>query len=429
MGFAQAIALGERDAQTYAPRFSAIDQPRMYSGNTLSRQPFASSPSGPLTSGNLNPAEIHRQAAEIALTEKALENERTRAEIELINEQTSAIRRKRENEPTDTYHQRSKDIESGYQERLKSIGAEEAMQQGREDQAQADDFRSAMMGVHLRDANAVKNFINKYGDPQTNVADVIFGPENDPGVIVAYEDGKKSYFKDAEQFYRGFMFWMDPKAEKIIGERTKREKEEGKEEEKKVMDRAKIWNDLDKTYDSRFEDPAGNTKPDAPDRDTWKAQEFERITGRKWERPVRGDGAIKKPEKAAEASPEAEHGKGKPPVAGAVWSEPRQAWFVKDKKGKWNRIVGDNEVRLGRRKEGEEAFDYGSGKGSPEGDYPSAAGAPIARGKVPPKPEERSRGKQGKGKVTGKVSFTDPETGKKVTRTYYADGTHEEKEG
>jgi hypothetical protein len=47
----------------------------------------------------------------------------------------------------------------------------------------------------------------------------------------------------------------------------------------------KLWIDLDKKYERRFRDQEGNLKTDAPHKDLWKAEEYKKRTGQRWNDP------------------------------------------------------------------------------------------------------------------------------------------------
>jgi hypothetical protein len=48
----------------------------------------------------------------------------------------------------------------------------------------------------------------------------------------------------------------------------------------------KLWLDLDKKYDRRFRDASGRTSGDAPEKDSWKSEQYEKATGQKWGDPT-----------------------------------------------------------------------------------------------------------------------------------------------
>lgn len=213
--------------------------------------------------GGMNPAAIHRQAAEMVLKEKemdlqksAMELEKTKALTALAQEQTKSEAQRRgvaiEQEPFN----RQTAIDTEYKRRV-TQGQEDwaagetrlaATDKWRKDQ-QRDDYKRSMAGLFQGNGEAIKNYINKYGDPNTNVDKIEFAPDGTGGLIVTPTPGKDGkptkpmFFSDPQKFHDAFMFFMHPDSSAMIQQGGK-----GGEGETKLSpaDAGKIANDAKK---------------------------------------------------------------------------------------------------------------------------------------------------------------------------------------
>jgi hypothetical protein len=227
MGFIQGVAAGaairDRNTDLYRPTNPALsyagitEAPRAMGGRNV----LGSPPEVDL--GGMNPAAIHQKAAEMVLREKELDLAKTQALVDLTNAQAGAINQKRRsdilNQPTadEWLAGRNKQIEGEYQDRLKGIATGEAMTNARTDRVQEEDFRNAMFAAHTGNGEAVKEYINRYGRPESRVADIQFSPNGNGEVLVRFEgQDKPAFFASPEQLYKGLLFWTSPQSKKAV---------------------------------------------------------------------------------------------------------------------------------------------------------------------------------------------------------------------
>ena len=424
MGFIQGVTAGaairDRGRDLYRPTnpalsYAAITQPpRAMGGNIDLRQPEE-----PLS---MNPSAIHRRAAELVLQEKEMDLQKTALEVEKLKEANAMAadnrRRAIEKEP----FEKSAMIEGQYQDRLKGIQTDEKITQDRKQQMQAEDFKKAMMGLHMGDGEAIKNFVNQHGDPSTNVDSVVFDPSGSGQVIVKPSGSDKPMLFDSpEALYKGLLFWMDPQSAKVIADRTKGQKKGAEDEDKLIKTRNAIRKGLETEYNKQFNPTGMGLSEDAPDQNTWMREQYKEITGSDWDTEIEEKstkGAIQPPKKVA-GEKGADVGKttvkgpqtggDQPPVQGAVKSPKDGNWYVKDANGKWNLIEPEGTSIATEKSE-------------------TPAYGERVKGKMPEKEGAIAKGAKGKGKKksVGTTTFTDKKTGKRVSRTYYADGSYDE---
>jgi hypothetical protein len=357
----------------------------------------------------------------MVLQEKEMDLQKTALEVEklkLANQATQDTNRRAiEREP----FERSAMIEGEYQNRLKGIEADEKITKERKQAAEAEDFKRAMMGLHMGDGEAIKNFVNQYGDPSTNVDSVAFDPSGSGQVIVKPSGSDKPMlFETPEALYKGLLFWMDPQSAKVIADRTKGTKKT-EDEDKLIKTRNAIRKGLETEYDKKFNPTGMGLEEGAPDRDTWMRDQYKEITGSDWDTEVeeKGKKAAIQPPKRVAGEKGADVGKttvkgaktagDEPPVAGAQKSPKDGNWYVKDKNGEWNLIEAEGESIATEKSE---TPAYGERL---KGKMPEREGGAIAKGKG-----------KGKKKSVGTTTFTDKQTGERVSRTYYADGSYDE---
>jgi hypothetical protein len=427
MGFIQGVTAGaairDRNRDLYRPTnpalsYAAITQePQAMRGHNQLGTPPEDQPMG------MNPSAIHRRAAEMVLQEKEMDLQKTALEVERMREANAMAKDTRRRAIEAEPFQKSKMIEDEYQGRLKGIEADEKMTRDRKDRVQAEDFKQAMLAAHMGDGEGVKNFINKHGDPNTNVDRIDFSPDGSGQVLVTPsgqdKDGKPKkpmLFESPEQLYKGLLFWMDPQSAKVIAERNKGTKK-GEDEDKLVKTRNVIRKGLETEYDKKYNPTGMGLEPNAPDRDTWMREQYQEITGKDWDTEIEEKGkkgAIQPPkvagEKGADVGKQAVKGADmsgdKPPIEGAVKSPKDGNWYVKGKNGKWNLIEAE-----------------GTSIATEKSKTP--AGGQRVKGKMPEKDGGAIKGKVKK-KSVGTTTFTDKKTGEKVNRTYYADGSFDE---
>lgn len=347
--------------------------------------------------GGLDPNGIHRRAAEMALEEKSLEVEQQRLQNEKSRQAIQAA---------DILNKTAEQERINNQYKGDMAVSEDWRKRGREQEENA--FNQAMLGVHMGDPNAVKTFINQFGSPTSNVQDIIFGPPDDPGVIVKYEDGKSSLFKDKEEFQRGFMFFMSPK----LREAMEKKKTTGTSKQEMSPGQAA---DLDvkarKAYKEEFTDIAGETRADAPDKEAWieawKKDQTE--TAAKTASPKQGSAIAPTPPAAP---------KNLRATPGAVEVPPKQP-----NKREGVDPYGTGEKLLVLHKEPPQRP-----QGLPEEAKWDSRGFYVLYKDGKPYKVKPKEGAQGKQRKIGSSEFTDPKTGKKMRRIHYADGTSETKE-
>ena len=216
-------------------------------------------------------------------------------------------------------------------------------------------------------------------------------------------EGKPGYFKNNEEFMKSFIGWMNPKMEAQMQAIANKEREQKRKEyatyQGKPMttsQRATIWNNLDKRYEAQHTNVLGELNPDAPERETWKAEQYEAITGHPWQ--------AKAPKEAPPSGAIAEPGERPAPKKQA---RPTYQSFKDPKTGNIKRVYPNGRQEII----------------SPEGSVISVRKSVPER--TQKKGEQVPQEAKKKASNQGYAIYTDPKTGKKMKATMKADGTIE----
>lgn len=238
-------------------------------GNEAKVNPTATSPNW-----KINAAQLHREAAELANTQTALQNESMRLDIASKKQALSeGLLREKGTKETQA--------REGYKADMGGVADSMAIQE----KQQTDDFNAAMFGLHAKDANAMKYYINRYGSSTANVKDIMFDPTGKTDeVIVTYENGKTTKFASRDELYSGMLFFMNPKVEKELAKQAKERRAETRADQTAQITGAKnisqIREKIGKDYDAKYpKDPMGQPMKGAPDRDAYIEKRYKQEYG------------------------------------------------------------------------------------------------------------------------------------------------------
>ncbi len=348
MGFATGIALGQRQGvlddeplrnARPALAYAAVTRPSyaMRGHNQLGTPQQA-----------FNPSAIHQRAAEMVLQEKEMELQKTALEVErmkqanaLLAEGTKTARSNREiGESQASAAAIEKDYQAGMGRSKDWQGAQDRQLEAGKD-IQRQDYKKAMAGLFQGNGDAMKNYINRYGDPNANVDSIQFNPNGSGEILVtpsASKDGKKQKamaFKDLEQFSTAYAMFLHPDSAGMLAQAKSPQKALTIKEAADI--RLKGEEEAAKTIGLM-----PGTEPTPAQAKAIKAAGQEAINnaiatagavGKEAGGILRGgpkqvEGKVKIPNM----------GKDKPPIEGAVKSPKDGNWYIKDKNGKWNLI-------------------------------------------------------------------------------------------
>jgi hypothetical protein len=177
----------------------------------------------------LNPSAIHQRAAEMVIQEKQANTESIRAQTELFRAQKdAAIARSKEESAKAATAATEGEYKAGMGRAKDWQGATDRQEQAWKDtqaeqkNVQREDYKKSMAGLFQGSGEAMKNYINRYGDPNTNVDSIEFEPNGSGEILVtpsARKDGKKQKamaFKDLEQFSTAYAFFLHPDSAGIL---------------------------------------------------------------------------------------------------------------------------------------------------------------------------------------------------------------------
>lgn len=421
MGFAQGVQAG-------------IASRKSYTSDRAKTNPYAAMSGIDATLKQLNkrlhPAMIRNTAASIANRERALELEERKQDF--IENQAALAQRNKEDERRWAAEERTAqelNEQAGLAEKEEAIPGREyraAMGEQRTQEKhewgvnkakQAEDFKMVQWAVANRQAGPIVEFVNRYGSKSANLRGMSW---NDKGEVLVFPqdpNAKPGYFKNNEELMKSFVGFMDPKVEakaldmarKAAGE-SRKEREQTRKEyatyEKSLTgaQKAKIRNDIDKRYDTRFTNVTGELKEDAPDRDIWVDQEYEKelkaIGGKKKKGAAAGTG---------EAIPEEAPGTYK------SYMDPKTGNTMKVYPDGRREILNPDGKIIATREASGETTKFGRTK----------AGAPTATKKIKRPTEETAVPETAEKKAAsyGHATYTDPKTGKKMKATMNPDGS------
>lgn len=427
MGFAQGAAIGQRAREQTHPMMNVGGAVNPQALQGMVGSPVVKAPQMQRGGGGarreLNPSAIHRRAAELTLQEQELKNQELALQVEELKEankiQGDERRRAIEREP----FEKSQMIEGQYQDRLGSIAAGEAMDRGRHEDRRGDDYKAALFAAHVGNPEPVMNYVNEYGNPDARIESVDFAPDGSGELIITYPGGGKEFYKSPEDFFKGFLFWMGPDAEKAMASKKGIS----------VKDRHSIMSGLEKSYDDQFKDPGGHLLPDAPDRDTWLAEKYKERTGEDWALDQK-QGAVTRPGAApGEPPPNTVRGPdGKLYEQGAdgrwyLWEqggESAEEGFTRERVRPGTKSERDNwDIGAAQKTAVQETLDRLKGHERVRAPMPKR---PTGEAGHPPSetPERQERHTSG---GTASATYTDPKTGERVTVTYDRSGKRTEK--
>jgi hypothetical protein len=236
MGFISGLAIGQREEQIGSgllrsanpvASLAAISAARSRGGGGGGRAPRQ----------NINPSAIHQKAAEMVLEEKRLENERIQAQINLFNAQANTANQTRRrkalgiDETADQFTTRREgEINTEYDAGIKRSkdwqGAQDRQLEAGKD-IQRQDYKKAMAGLFQGNGDGMKNYINRYGDPNANVDSIQFNPNGSGEILVTPAKGadgkeqKAMAFKDLEQFSTAYALFLHPDSAGMLSQGTK----------------------------------------------------------------------------------------------------------------------------------------------------------------------------------------------------------------
>lgn len=393
----------------------------------------------------LNPGAIRQAAAQAVNEEKKLELEERKVAVLEAAEQRTAVEqaeRRRMDEQQKRF-EREQAIDTEYETKMKGIQERytkdteegrkaEQYERGKDIQARKDAFPKLMEGVYGRNPQLVKDYINNFGDKRANVSDVQFSsPEVDPknpnAMIITYEDGGKSFFKDPKDFYQNFAALIDPKIEEAIYTRRLKESEEERKTAKAGREQAEFEGrapltpkelaDLRVKGEAAYKnDPevydkvSGDKKPGAPSKEEYVKKYIEEVTGKAQEAKGKGTGGEYTELRAPDGRVKREYADGRVEIL-----RDGEVIAAKDKNGNVIK-VGPKKAKVGSE------IDYGTGKATEEGEAALEAQAKKEKGTA----EEAERKSAIKGKEptpTGTAQYTDKATGHQMKVTVYSDGT------
>lgn len=264
MGFAQGVAAGRAAAGTWD---SAIHRP----GNPYSVMSSISRP-GP------GPTVIRDRAAELALKQKEFDlAERKQALAENLAQHTMEMDKQKMALQQTTEENRAalgsraagvSERQAGVQEGTLGL-KQKAFDVGQQQVQRKNDFNMAKWGLAADNPAPIIDYFNKYGDPNSKIDNIEFGP-NGTDLMVTFSGQKKpAYFKTKDDFYKSLLSFADPRVEAAIINTASKERVAKIQAGTKSPTKVTMAQAL-KEYDSRFKDPSGQLKPDAPpDKDAW----------------------------------------------------------------------------------------------------------------------------------------------------------------
>jgi hypothetical protein len=369
-----------------------------------------------------SPASIWENAAYLANQRKKLEHEERLIDLAEAKEaaRQDEARYARERQGGLDLQARGTAIDEAYQKKMAGaqtryagdvgiIQSQETHDRASMEKQRRDDFAIAKWGLANRDPRPIMNFINKHGSPDANVQDIQFG---DDGAMIVYPEGNPDgmMFNNPEEFFKGFLGWLDPEIQKQLLDRSMKEREQARKEKKTDYDvsgagkritpkeKADLRAKGLKAYNDEWLDPWGNLKPKAPSKEEYLKDYMVRVTGS-------GDAAISGQPGGGGAAGE------KPPIEGAR-KAPDGHWYIM-RQGKYHRV-------------------HGGGRGISGGPGEKVRGAIFEPKEFEPKeaaPEKKGKAIPSKGAVkqTGTAYYKDAKTGNRIKATYYSDGTVDRK--
>lgn len=333
MAISQALALGNRNAIRYDP--GALGNPyqvvpmlremaargrvapqlpglfgasRVIRGNRSSAGRAAGRPSA---------ADIAEGAAEMSLKQRELDlkdRELAIAEREQAETEREGINKRyqeRMNQAQSRYMKdvafpqemaikgRAQDVSERAQTEAEAAGAytreqgRKAMTMKEDEQQLRKDYSIAQWGLANKNKDAILQFFDKHGDPNTSIDDIQFSPPvsydergnpipnpNDPDGMLVYYTGqeKPQYFADRGQFMQGLMGWVAPD---VLKEMAKYGQKAGKEAYTKEKDLVKLRQAAEKQYksDPDIYNVAGEKREGAPTLEEYTKNYIARMTG------------------------------------------------------------------------------------------------------------------------------------------------------
>jgi len=261
MGFAQGIQAGQAIARQWDPYATSKGDPY-----DVMRSLSSSRKRGGARG-------VQMGAANMALKERAMalqERQQKMAEEQFeINRHRQATQ-DRQSQLT-AMEARPGQIESEYQQEIQGIdrtaGQQEAMRGQSVDKQRDSDFKTAQWGLATGNTDAITSYFDKYGNPDSKIDSMEFGPEG-KDVIVKFSGQDKDAYFSKKDFMRKFMIFASPQTEKSLEkmgeqEAQKRERKPGRNPYRVTVAQA------GKEYDNQFTDAMGNPKKDAPDKESW----------------------------------------------------------------------------------------------------------------------------------------------------------------
>lgn len=446
MTMISAIDVGERTRgglAVYDVNRSAVNPGAVYQ-SLLQRKPMQGG-------GGFNPGAIRAQAAKEANEEKRIALEERRVAVQEQSEARAAaeqIQRRRMDEQQKQF-ERSQAIDTEYEKKLTStqeryskdvkMGQEtEQFQRGKDLQARKDAFPQLMEGVYGRNPDLVKNYLNEFGSKKANISKVEFAspaidPKNPNSMMITYEGGGTSFFKDPKEFYQNFAAFVDPKFEEAIYTRRLKEQEEGRKTAKAEREEiefegkgpisAKELADYSvkakaayKSDPEVYDKVSGDKKAGALSEAEYIKKYLEEVAGSRQAAQGRASNAGFKELKAPDGRIKREYDDGAVEIL-----KDGKVIAAKDKNG--------NVINAGRNQKQEDrapvsSIDYSTGEVTEEG----AAFLDRQKGREAKAKEdtERKTAIEDEGKKvheTGTAEYTDKITGYQMKVTVYSDGT------
>lgn len=401
----------------------------------------------------LNAGAIRAAAAQAANEEKKIALEERKVAVQEADQQQRAIEQneRRRMEERQKQFDRDQAINTEYEKRM--TGAQDRyakdIKTGQEGQvfdrnqdlqARKDTLPQLMQGLYGKNGKAVADWINRFGNPNARVKSVDFAdpsvdPKNPDSAMITYEDGSKSYFKNTEDLYKGFLAWTDPNVEEHLSkERQKKEELASKEriagaKSKLTPEKyAKIHADATTAYNKLYpvDKLTGKRPDDAPDvNDYVKAYKEHAI-----EQAITAE---------TEGQATVEAGKGQKPAAsgytefkspdGRIKREyvDGRVEILKDGKVIAAKDKGGNVINPGTNKKGTSkgpTFDYSTGEMTPEGEAQIEASKQAEITAAQEKTRKAAiEQKKKEPTPTGTAEYTDRSTGHQMRVTVYSDGT------
>lgn len=391
--------------------------------------------------GHINAAAIRAQAAQAAIEEKKLAlEERKQALAEQVAADAAWAKREELRQQKalreSAIIKDQEDIAGKREERwakgAKESRESEAYERAKDIQNRKNAFPQFMQGVYGKNPALVKDYLNRYGSETANVKDVTFSspeidPKNPEGMIITYEDGTSSFFKDPKDFYQNFAALVDPKIEEAIYTRRLKESEEVRKKAKAEREQQefegktpltkkeladlrtkalKAYKDDPEIYDKA----TGEKKPGVVSEEQYVKDYIKKAAGEAPGAEGEEKGAGYKEFKAPDGRVKREYDDGRVEIL-----KDGKVIAAKDKSG--------NVINPGPRAQRKgSTIDYGTGEMTPEGEAEIEAEKQKA---AKPKAEaERKAAIKGEEPIpTGTAEYTDKRTGHQMRVTVYSDGT------